>query len=72
LRLRDTALAVVIADNQREMVDMLSSEGYIISLGWHEELDDRELLRKVKSLCGIMKKECFSAERCKSWWTEKG
>ncbi|HHV28947.1 UDP-2,4-diacetamido-2,4,6-trideoxy-beta-L-altropyranose hydrolase [Acetivibrio mesophilus] len=45
-------LAIVIADNQREMVDMMSSEGYIISLGWHEELSDRELLQKIKLLCG--------------------
>ncbi|ADU75875.1 UDP-2,4-diacetamido-2,4,6-trideoxy-beta-L-altropyranose hydrolase [Acetivibrio thermocellus AD2] len=57
------ALAVVIADNQREMVDMLSSEGYIISLGWHEELDDRELLRKVKSLCGDYEKRVLFSRK---------
>jgi len=54
------------------MVDMLSSEGYIISLGWHEELDDRSFCERLSLCAGIMKKECFSAERCKSWWTEKG
>jgi len=47
------ALAVVIADNQREMVDMLSSEGYIISLGWHEELDDRELCERLSLCAGL-------------------
>ncbi|HOM01302.1 MAG TPA: UDP-2,4-diacetamido-2,4,6-trideoxy-beta-L-altropyranose hydrolase [Acetivibrio sp.] len=45
------ALAIVIADNQREMVDMLSSQGYIINLGWHGELSNMEILQKIKLLC---------------------
>ncbi|GAE87810.1 hypothetical protein [Acetivibrio straminisolvens] len=49
-------LAIVIADNQREMVDMMSSEGYIISLGWHGELADMELLQKIKLLCADYEK----------------
>jgi UDP-2,4-diacetamido-2,4,6-trideoxy-beta-L-altropyranose hydrolase len=44
-------LGIVIADNQREVVDMLASEGYITSLGWYSELSDRKVLDSLKLLC---------------------
>ena len=42
---------MVIADNQREIVDMLSSEGYITNLGWYSEFSDRKVLDSLKLLC---------------------
>ncbi len=44
-------LGMVIADNQIEIVDMLSAEGYITNLGWHSELSDRKVLDTLKLLC---------------------
>lgn len=49
-------LAIVIADNQREVADMLSAEGYIINLGWSDKLTDEELLKRLRLLCGDYEK----------------
>lgn len=46
-------IAFIMAENQKEIVNMLSSKGYIESLGWYENLcsHDHILVSKVKDLC---------------------
>jgi spore coat polysaccharide biosynthesis predicted glycosyltransferase SpsG len=64
-------LGMVIADNQIEIVDMLSAEGYITNIGWHSELSDREVLGSLSFCVKIMTEGYPSAEKCKSWLMEK-
>ncbi|OQA16767.1 MAG: UDP-2,4-diacetamido-2,4,6-trideoxy-beta-L-altropyranose hydrolase [bacterium ADurb.Bin363] len=45
------ALAFIIAENQKQIVDMLSDKGYIQSLGWHNEFADLEFLKALELLC---------------------
>ncbi len=45
------ALAFIIAENQKEVVDMLCDKGYIQSLGWHNEFTDLEFLNALELLC---------------------
>lgn len=44
-------LAFIVAENQKEIVDMLCEKGYIQSLGWYNEFSDEEFLHKLKLLC---------------------
>lgn len=45
------ALAFIMADNQRQIVQMLGDEGYIKALGWHNEFTDIEFLKALELLC---------------------
>jgi spore coat polysaccharide biosynthesis predicted glycosyltransferase SpsG len=45
------ALAFIVAENQRQVVDTLCDKGYIQSLGWHNEFTDQEFLSTLKLLC---------------------
>lgn len=56
-------LGIVIADNQREVVDVLSAEGYITSLGRHSELSDREVLGSLKLLCKDYDRRAFVSRK---------
>lgn len=54
-------LAIIIAENQEAVVDMLCNKDYIQSLGWYNKFSDEEFLFKLKLLCEDFKKrECYS------------
>ncbi|MEN2775434.1 UDP-2,4-diacetamido-2,4,6-trideoxy-beta-L-altropyranose hydrolase [Acetivibrio clariflavus] len=54
-------LAVIVAENQRAVVDMLCTKGYIESLGWYNNFSDEEFLLKLKNLCeNFEKREHYS------------
>lgn len=45
-------VAVITADNQREVAGVLGRRGAIESLGWHETVDEAAILESVESLIG--------------------
>ncbi|WP_165835494.1 PseG/SpsG family protein [Ruminiclostridium sufflavum] len=44
------AIAFVLADNQKGIVDMLSREGYIQAIGWYAEIEKNNLVQMVYDL----------------------
>lgn len=56
-------LAVIVADNQKDIVKALSDGGYIESLGWYNELSQDKLANKIKSLCNDYNKRKSTAEK---------
>lgn len=55
------ALAFIVAENQRQVVDTLCDKGYIQSLGWYNEFTDQEFLSTLKLLCeDYEKRESYS------------
>ena len=41
-------IAFIMADNQKSIVNMLSSDGYIQSLGWYNQLENKNITQIVK------------------------
>lgn len=43
-------IAFIMADNQKGIVDMLSRDGYIKTLGWHTEIENSNIAQQVYDL----------------------
>lgn len=56
-------LAVIVADNQQDIVKTLSDRGYIECLGWYNDLSDTKLDNKIKSFCNDYYKRKSTAEK---------
>ncbi len=41
---------MVLADNQKEIVEELDKEGALINLGWHENVTERDIKDAVEKL----------------------
>lgn len=44
------SIVVVVADNQLEITNLLAKEGAILNLGWHHNVDSKELAKALKTI----------------------
>jgi len=68
-------LSFVLAENQRFLVSKMSELGYVIHLGWHNELDDKLLVTSLNLLIDDFDKRIEMSRKCQglidAWGTER-
>lgn len=59
-------MAFIMADNQKGIVDMLSDDGYIQSLGWYNEIENQDIPQQVYKLIMSFEKRMDYSQKMQS------
>lgn len=57
------ALALIMADNQEQLVQKFDELGYMQSLGWYHQLKEKPFINQLKSLCNDYNRRCYLANQ---------